>query len=420
MDDLYKDSEVELTDKTKHTLCDLKNALEDELHRIMDYWVLYAPDDKYGGFIGHVDQNNIKIQDADKGVVLNSRILWTFSAMFKRTGEKKYLDLARRAYNYMVEYFVDRTHGGVYSTVNHKGIPVSDKKQIYCQAFAMYSFSEYYLASGDASSLKQAENIFHLLEKYSWDNEHKGYVEAFSNDWSPVTDYRLSEKDENYPKTMNSHLHLLEAYTCFYKASGFATAKKALREMVTLFVNRIIQSNGHLELYFDMDWTPSGKYVSYGHDIEAAWLINEALGYLDTDLSFNPLQGRANLLAETFRKEAIDIDGGVLNELDLRSHGLSAEKHHWPQAEALVGLLDAYEITGREDYLQLCIGVFQYIQRYIIDPLNGEWFLRVDKQGSPMGDEKIGYWKCPYHNARACMEVNQRIERILEKSNAAC
>ncbi len=406
--------QLKYTGNTEQELVRFKESMDLELSRILDYWVEYAPDYTHGGFIGSVDRENTRLLHADKGVVLNTRILWTFSVMYRRSRDDQYLKLARRARDYIEKHFIDKQHGGVYSTLTYKGIPASDKKQMYCQAFAIYGLSEYYLASGDPASLQMARELFYLVEKHSLDKQYGGYMEAFSNNWEPVTDYRLSDKDDNYPKTMNTHLHLLEAYTNFYKAVQEPGVRDTLEQLLLLFPRYIIQDSGHLELYFDMDWTPSGKYVSYGHDIEAAWLMNDALSVMDLKEDRPYVRDKAFLLADTFRNDGIDRDGGVLNEFSLEDRTLDTEKHHWPQAEAMVGLFDAYELTGKPKFLRDSLRVYEYVKRYFIDSAGGEWYLRIDQDGRELGDEKIGYWKCPYHNARACMELSDRIERVLE------
>lgn len=408
--------QLNYTDNTEQELVRFKESMDLELNRILDYWVEYAPDYTHGGFIGSVDRNNTRLLYADKGVVLNTRILWTFSAMYRRSGNEKYLKLARRASDYIQNHFVDKQYRGVYSSLTCQGTPSSDKKQIYCQAFAIYGLSEYYLASGDQASLQMARELFYLVEKHSLDKRNGGYIEAFSNTWEPVSDYRLSEKDDNYPKTMNTHLHLLEAYTNLYLALKEAEVRDPLEQLLLLFTRYIVQDSGHLELYFDMDWTPSGKYISYGHDIEAAWLMNEALSAMEVKEAGSYVRDKAFLLADTFRNEGIDRDGGVLNEFSLEDRTLDTEKHHWPQAEAMVGLFDAYELTGKPEYLMDSLRVHRYVRRYFIDSAGGEWYLRIDRDGRELGDEKIGYWKCPYHNARACMELSDRIGRVLERA----
>lgn len=389
-----------------------RNVMETELNKIIGYWMEYGPDYKNGGFVGRVNGLNKQMHNANKGSVLNSRILWTFSVMYKRTGEDAYGTLAKRAFDFIDQYFLDKEYGGVFSEVTFDGKPVSDKKQIYCQAFAIYSLTEYYAATKDQRSLDLAGEIFQLVEKQSLDDTNNGYIEAFSNRWEPLTDFRLSDKDENFPKTMNNHLHLLEAYTNLYQVSGLPDVKAGLLNLVNLFTEFFIRDNGHLELYFDREWNPLKKYVSYGHDIEAAWLLNDAVDCIDTNTDLTAAKEKAGMLAAVFRKEGIDENGGVFNSLNLETQTLDHEKHHWPQAEAMVGLFDAYERTGDENYLRDCFRVYQFIDQFIIDDQNGEWYLRVEKDGHAIMDDKIGYWKCPYHNARACMELIKRIDRL--------
>jgi mannobiose 2-epimerase len=332
--------------------------------------------------------------------------------MYKSTGKEEHGALAQRAFDFIDQYFMDKEHGGVYSELTFNGKPVSQKKQIYSQAFAIYSLSEYYEAENGQRSLDLAMEIFQLVEKHSLDLNNNGYIEAFSNNWEPLTDYRLSDKDENFPKTMNTHLHLLEAYTNLYRVSGDSSVKAGLLNLVNLFTEFFIRNNGHLELYFDMEWNPLNKYVSYGHDIEAAWLLNEAIDCMGTKADLTAAKEKSGVLASVFRKEGLDENGGVFNSLNQETHTIDHEKHHWPQAEAMVGLFDTYERTGDDIFLRDCFRVYQFIDQFIIDNKHGEWHLRVEKNGHVIPDDKIGYWKCPYHNSRACLELIKRIDRL--------
>ena len=391
----------------------LSASFQRELTAILAYWRTHAPDEEFGGFRGKIDNDNHATPRAPKGAVLNARILWTFSAAYNATQQTDYLPLATRAFDYLLAYFLDPEYGGVYWTVDYRGQPLDTKKQIYALAFAIYGLSEYYRATQEPRALAAARALFHSIEEHSHDAAYGGYLEALARDWSPLADLRLSAKDANEKKTMNTHLHILEAYANLSRAWPDALLKERIAELLHLFADRIIDpETHHLRLFFDEQWAPRPDVVSYGHDVEAAWLLLEAAEIL----------GDAALLAR-FRQLAVPLaraaaeglapDGGLSYEYEPAPNKMIAEKHWWVQAEALVGFLNAYELTGEQTFYDQFTGVWDFIQRRIIDHEKGEWFWGVSADGSLMaGEDKAGLWKCPYHNGRACMEVIRRLGHL--------
>lgn len=382
-------------------------------HNILEYWVNNAIDGKNGGFIGQVDNNNIKDTEANKGIVLNSRILWTFSLAYRKLNNDIYKVLADRAYDYIKTYFVDKKHGGVFWELDYLGNPVQKKKQIYAQAFTIYALTEYYKTNNDKEVLNFAIALFELIETYSFDNQNLGYIEAFAEDWSTLDDMRLSDKDANLEKTMNTHLHILEAYTNLYRVWPEEILKVQQEKLIQLFLDKFINGDNHLDLFFSNDWKNKGNIISFGHDIESAWLLTEAAEVIGNDELISETRKKSIQISNKFVDEAMDTDGGILNEVNTLSGHIDYDRHWWQHAEALVGLMNAYEISKNETFIAPIFAIWEFIKEHFIDHQNGEWFWKVDKEGVPdKSQEKIGFWKCPYHNSRACFEMIDRINEL--------
>jgi len=384
----------------------LSETLSKELENILNYWSTNTIDEIYGGFVGERDHYNNLVPDAPKGIILNSRILWAFSAASNHYLIDNYKEICLRSYQYLQSNFKDKKNGGVFWELDAKGKPINTRKQIYAQAFTIYALSEYYAFSKDEAVLQWAIEIYNLIEKHAKDPINKGYTEAFKQDWSTIEDLRLSVKEINVAKTMNTHLHILEAYTNLLKVFESEDLKNNLTELTELFLNKFLKEDNHLHLFFDEKWNAKDTTISYGHDVETAWLLMDAAKVLKNDELILKTEKIAIQIVETFIKEGIDTDGGVFNELDKETGILDSDKHWWPQAEALIGLDYAYQITKNKKYLELSWKTWTFIQAKILDSENGEWFWRVDKNGKPYANEyKVGMWKAPYHNSRACIKL---------------
>jgi len=388
-------------------LQELKEATKKELAHILQYWQEHTLDTKYGGFIGHIAYPDQKKPLSNKGIILNSRILWTFSAASNFYKDNRYELLCKRSFDYLKTYFRDKEYGGVFWEVTHKGEVVLAKKQIYAQAFMVYALSEYYLFSDNEESKTWAIEIFNLIENHALDHQNGGYIEAFDQQWSPMDDMRLSEKDDNTAKTMNTHLHLLEAYTVFFKIYPENQVKEAFKKLIHLFLNVFLDKIGHFNLFFDEKWNLKSNVYSYGHDIEAAWLLVEAAEAIQDEKIIDQVKNVAIHIADRFIQVAIDDDGGVMNEENYVTGDIDNDRHWWPQAEGVVGLYYAYQITGEQRYLETAKKIWEFITSKMIDQKYGEWFWRIDANGhhNPK-DEKVGMWKCPYHNSRVCMQLH--------------
>ncbi|MCC6461266.1 MAG: AGE family epimerase/isomerase [Saprospiraceae bacterium] len=390
----------------KTMLLPYRQELERELGHILDWWMKYAVDREQGGFQGRIDNENIPEPGAPRGVVLNSRILWTFSAAARACQNETWMGVADHAWQYLQQHFIDRRYGGVYWSVAPDGQPLNTRKQMYGLAFALYGLVEYYRAGGPKEALDEGIALFHWIEKHSFDGVRGGYFEAFARDGAALTDWRLSERDRNDPKTMNTHLHILEAYANLYRVWPDPLLAQRLRHLIHVFLEQIIHPlSGHLCLFFDTGWAPQSDVISYGHDIEAAWLLQEAAGVLGDPVLLQKCRDNAVIMATAAARGLDTTDGGLWYENHI------AEKHWWVQAEAMVGFLNAWQISGELQFLQKSMGCWQFTQRHLLDKNHGEWYWGVDAQHRVMpGEDKAGFWKCPYHNGRACLEVLERLE----------
>ena len=385
----------------------LKEEMRAELiHGILPYWMGRMVDVEQGGFYGQIDGADRIIGGAGKGGILNARILWTFSSAYRVQPDSAYLHMAERAYGYALKYFFDEEMGGTYWLVNADGSPADTKKQIYSQAFFIYALTEYHMASGNEEALAKAKELFHLIEQHSRDTQVGGYFEAYSRDWQLLDDLRLSEKDENEKKTMNTHLHILEAYTNLYRVWKDPCLKEAQEALILIFADHIIDTRtGHMNLFFDEQWTRKGTIDSYGHDIEASWLLYEAAQVLGDPALLLRVESLSMQLVQTTVREGLQSDGSIWYETDTRRGHTDTDRHWWPQAEAAVGFMYAWKLSGDAAYLDKSAATWQYISAHLIDRAHGEWYWSI-RDGKPnLAEDKAGFWKCPYHNSRMCIEI---------------
>lgn len=399
---------MDLNEKNKLSVLELEN----ELRSILTFWADNTIDTSNGGFVAELDGEGNQTNTSEKSAVLNTRLLWTFSAAYNFLKEPAYLTLADRAYSYLIDHFWDDANGGLFWSVSADGSANNTRKQAYAQGFGIYGFSEYFKASGKKESLDYAIKLFHLIEVNFKDSKYGGYIEALAEKWEPLDDMRLSEKDANEPKSMNTHLHIIEPYTNLYRYWPDVQLKERIHDLIKLFNEHIIDDNTfHFNLFFDLDWTVKSDIVSYGHDIEGAWLLNEAAHFIHDEELMARMKELSLKMVDATISEGLDEDGSVFYELE--GDHLDSDKHWWPQAEALVGLLDAYQNSSEMKYLNEANKVWQFIVNHIKDNKNGEWFWKVDKDGIPDSKPpKVGFWKCPYHNSRALMEVISRINSM--------
>lgn len=395
-----------------------------QLLSIAEWWKKHAPDRDCGGFYGEVSVQNIPRAKADKGIVLNARILWFFSEhclylQHRGCADSGYRELADRACDYLLDHFDDREYGGAFWSLDYRGAVKESRKQTYAQAFCIYALSSYYRLTGSERALEKAIQYFRLIETHCVDRERGGYLEAVARDWSNVSDYRLSEKDLNAPKTMNNHLHLLEAFTALYRVHPGGEVRAALRNSIVWFCEHIADPHsGHLRLFLDDRWRDISPGYSYGHDIEASWLLVEALEALGDgglDRRYRPL---ALALGESCLREGVGNMGQLLDHFDFASRSRCVDAEWWVQAEALVGFLNLWQMSGEDRYRAAFENVWKFIKTFQVDREDGEWLYHASLVTAVRADQryKLGFWKGPYHNGRAMMESRRRIEKMSIKN----
>jgi len=324
-------------------------------------------DEENGGFYGEADFYGKPNKTASKGCILNSRIiLWTFPAAYRILRNDAYKVYAQRARDYLSSAFLDTAHGGLYWLVDHTGKALNTRKQFYNIAFGIYALSEHYRATDDQSSLELAMTLFDATEQYGLDPSAGGYIEACSREWRSIDDFRLSDKDLNCPKSMNTNLHVLEAYTNLSRASDDKRVRTALEKLLRIMLEKIVNRNFNFELFFDMNWNSLTKDISYGHDIEGSWLLYEAALAVGDKSLVSTVKQTALAIAEVIYNAAIDHkNGGLFGNCDAAGH-IHVKKEWWPQAEAVIGFYNAYELSGYQKYFDAADSIWNYIQKNIL------------------------------------------------------
>jgi len=423
------------------TIETLRNEMQDVVqNNILRFWQEQMVDCEQGGFYGRMDNGGTIHKDAEKGAILNARILWSFSAAYRVLKKPEYLQTAIYAKDYFLEHFIDGEYGGVYWSLEAGGKPLNTRKQFYAIGFAIYGLSEFARATGDREALDYALQLFECVEEHALDPQYNGYIEATARDWSPIADMRLSELDANFPKSQNTHLHIIEPYTNLYRAlKEFRAAEScdyvpaigavlpvavsvpletltrvegALRNIIGIFTDRILNpETHHLDLFFEMDWTRgAGHLESYGHDIECSWLMHEAALVLGDPYVLQKMEPIVRMVAKASEK-GLRPDGSMIHEANLDTGHVDDDLHWWVQAENVVGWFNIYQHFGAEDALQKVLLCWHYIKDQLIDYEHGEWYWSRHPDGTLNDvDDKAGFWKCPYHNSRMCLEIIERTE----------
>lgn len=419
----------------------LKKEMQDVLEKnILRFWLDKMQDHENGGFYGRIDGQGVLHPEAEKGAILNARILWSFSAAYRVLGNPEYLEAATRAKDYLIEHFVDKEYGGIYWSVDYKGQPLDTKKQFYAIGFAIYGLSEYARATGDREALDYAIELYECVEEHSFDPQYNGYIEACTREWGEIADMRLSDFDANYPKSQNTHLHIIEPYTNLYRClremqaaescnyvpvlgsvlpigvtvplETLARVEGSLRNLIDIFTDKILNpETHHLDLFFEMDWTRgAGHLESYGHDIECSWLMHEAALVLGDQTVLKKVEKIVREVAKASEK-GLRTDGSMIHEANVDTGHADDDLHWWVQAENVVGWYNIYQYFGDEDALEKVFRCWEYIKTQLIDWEHGEWYWSRHPDGSlNTTDDKAGFWKCPYHNSRMCLEIIERTE----------
>ncbi len=393
-------------------ISELKSEMLDVLqNNILPYWEKNMQDHENGGFYGRMTGDEKLMPEAEKGAILNARILWTYSSAYRLLKSSEYWEMATRAKRYLIDNFYDKRYGGIYWSLDNKGNPLDTKKQIYALGFAIYGLSEYHRATGDREALDYAIMLFKSIEEHSFDKEKNGYLEALTREWNEIEDMRLSEKDANEKKTMNTHLHILEPYTNLYRVWKNDELRKQIKNLVEVFLDKILnKETNHLKLFFDENWNGKDHIISYGHDIEASWLIHEAALVLEDESLLKRVEAVVPKIANA-AGEGLQADGGMIYEKNTETGEVDADRHWWVQAETVVGYINLYEYFNNEDALEKALQCWNFIKKHLIDSKNGEWFWSLKADGTiNTADDKAGFWKCPYHNGRMCMELLGRFQ----------
>lgn len=425
------------------TVQTMKREMQDVVkNNILRFWMEKMLDREQGGFYGRIDGQGVLHKDAEKGAILNARILWSFSAAYRVLKTPEYLKMAKRAKEYIINHFIDKEYGGVYWSLDSKGNPLDTKKQFYAIGFAIYGMSEYARATGDREALECALQLFDCIEEHALDHQYNGYIEACTREWGEIADMRLSELDANYPKSQNTHLHIIEPYTNLFRCLKELDATEsvnyvpvigavlpvdvavpqetknrveaALRNIINIFTDRILNpETHHLDLFFDMDWTRgAGHLESYGHDIECSWLIHEAALVLGDSDVLKKVEPIVQMVAKASEK-GLRPDGSMIHEANLDTGYVDDDLHWWVQAENVVGWFNLYQYFDDEQALDRAVRCWQYIKDNLIDYENGEWHWSRHPDGTlNTVDDKAGFWKCPYHNSRMCLEIIERSENM--------
>ena len=379
----------------------MRAGFENELlGNILPFWSRMIRED--GSFPGRIDIHGVPDPSAPAGAVMAFRMLWMFSAVSRSLGNGQAGVLADRLYAYVMRTFIDEVHGGVWWSVSPSGEVICSKKQSYAIGFAIYALSEYALLRGCGEARNMAMELFRCLEDKVWDPEGHGYVEALNADWSELEDVRLSTKDMNAVFTMNTHLHILEPYTNLYLLTSEPQVRSAVIRLLDIFRDRIYDPRtSHLGSFFDYSWKRMDSEISYGHDIEASWLICEAAEATGcSDPSYRDL---ADSLVRAC-DDGFRADGSLVYKYD--SGQRDEEAHWWVQAEAVVGLMKMYRRSGEAKWKDRAAKTWKYITDMLVDADGGEWFWSRLPDGSVnMTEDKAGFWKCPYHNGRMCLEM---------------
>lgn len=373
---------------------------------IIPFWKSLK-DDEHGGFYGYLGYDLVLDQYAVKGCILNSRILWFFSNAYLVLGDESLLEYAKHAFRFLKEYCIDRENGGVYWSMAYDGKPEDTTKHTYNQAFAIYALSSYYDASKDDEALALAGALCQIVEQKCRDAY--GYQEAFNRQFVPVDNDKLSENGVMAEKTMNTLLHVFEAYTEFYRVSQDQKTAGHLRDMLDLIADKVYNKEaGRQEVFFDRTWHSLIDLYSYGHDIEAAWLIDRGLEVLGDEAYTAKLSPITKTITENIYKRAY-TGNSLVNEAE---NGIvDTTRIWWVQAEAVVGFLNGYQKSPEHgEYLEAAKDIWRFIHTYLVDKRPGsEWYAALDKDGNPLEKPIVEPWKCPYHNGRMCMEVIRRM-----------
>jgi len=389
-----------------------KQRVSDQLFgNILPFWSGPALDREQGGWMACLSNDLKPDRKQPRGLIVNARILWAFSAVHQVRPDAMFKQMADRAFEYVMNRFWDAQFGGAFWRLDDAGRVLDDAKKIYGQAFYIYALAEYHRAFNAPLALARAIDLFELIERHAHDAEFGGYLEVRQRDWSEAkADARLSDRDMNEKKSMNNHLHVLEAYTNLYRVWKEPRVEQRLRELIGLFEERILDARTlHLQHFFDEHWRVRSDTYTFGHDIEATWLLGEAAEVLGDAALLKRAQDLALRMAKVVLREGIDADGALRYE-GKGGKIIDGGKECWPQAEAVIGFLNAFQLSGDGRYLEASLRAFDFIEQKLVDRVHGEWFWRITPEGQVDATlPKVSEWKGPYHGSRMCLETLHRL-----------
>ena len=373
--------------------------------RLLPFWSALR-DDEFGGFYGYMGFDLDLDKKAEKGCILNSRILWFFSRCARQLGREDCLKNAEHAYRFLLDHCLDKKESGVYWSLNYDGSPLDKGKHTYAQSFAIYGLSAYYEATGNKTALDAALALFRVIEGRCRDEG--GYLEAFTRDFRPASNEKLSENGVMAQRTMNTLLHVFEGYAGLYQAAQDPAVGRAMERILDIYLHKIYDpALCRQKVFFDLDYNSLIDLHSYGHDIESSWLMDWGTALLGKPELAAKVSQVDQELADTIYRRAYRAHS-VLNECERGAD--DTHRVWWVQAESVLGFLNAWEKTGEERFRQAAVDVWRYINEVVVDRRpGGEWFWRVDENGLPDQSKPIVEpWKCPYHNGRMCLEILRR------------
>jgi mannobiose 2-epimerase len=384
----------------------------DLTENIIPFWLNQI--DPAGGFYAFADYKTVRDSHASKGALLNSRILWFFArAARELSGTQQatqcYL-AAEHAYQFMSTYLIDPEFGGLYWSVTSDGSPLDTQKHVYNQAFAIYALSEWFAITKDEQVLETIKAIYSLIENHARDHEFGGYLEAFDRKWHSISNELVCDTENVISeKSMNTHLHIMEAYSRLYDVAPDETLKESLRELVTIMCDETQNERHSFELFFSRDWQVQSVNHSYGHDIEGAWLIWDAAAKVFSTHELDTIRATVLEMTDAVQTFGVDSDGAVCNEW-VKDQFVDMTRVWWVQAESVVGFINAWEMTGEDTYLASASKPWGVIKNMFIDAEHGEWHRQTNRYGDvDVTEPKVSSWKCPYHNGRACLEIMSRL-----------
>lgn len=393
-----------------------------ELGQLADWWRQVALDPR-GGFYGEVGLDNQPVPGAPRGLIHTARIVYFFSRLARHTGDAQDAAAAEHAYAYLAQAFFDPHHGGYFWSLDADGRKRDGRKHLYAQAFVLYGLSAYYQLTGRRQVLDEALRLFNQLETVAVDTAWGGYREGFSETWQLIDDERLCERTPSAAKTMNTHLHLLEAYSALAATSGDAAVRASLTRLLGVFCAHMVDAaSGHLRLFMDRAWRDCSQQISFGHDIEASWLLAQALAVAGDETLLQRYAPLPQQLAEISLNAACSPRGGMRNERHIHTGAYSEDRTWWAQAEAFIGYLHAWRRSGDSRFAQRALAIWRFIAAEHQDAQLGEWFwfAKQDMSGPPdtyksARNYKSGFWKCPYHNGRALIEACELVSDLMFK-----